>query len=234
MKKHERHLTRRDRSLIEFLVRYRVGTTALVRGHCFRAETTTENVNRVVQRLERRGLVRRVVAKNGFSYFTATRRALALVGEPSRSPRPLTEQTLPVLLAIASYCSTQGVRRLASREFQDLYPELWRPGMRSSNYALIEVDGKLRLELLLVDRGGAAHRAGARVRRVIAQRKKIDKFAALMNAGRFRITILAGTPEQAGKLLRRIMRRPLGGIAVSTYVVAELADLLLLRRKRDV
>ena len=77
-------------------------------------------------------------------------RSLEYLGHEPRTPRPLTEQTLPVVLAVASYCVAKGLRRLTSNEFKDLYPELWRPGMRSSNYVLVDIDGKLRLELLLL------------------------------------------------------------------------------------
>ena len=91
-------------------------------------------------------------------------------------------------------------------------------------------DGKLRLEQLLVDRGGAAHRINSRVRRVIAQRKALPKFHALMKAGRFRITMLTGTREQAAKIERRVSRRPFGPIDVTTFLIPELAELMMLRK----
>lgn len=230
MKPYERHLTERDHDILEFVVRYRIGTSELLRKACFEPHTTTENVTRVLQRLQRRELVHRVVAPNGFSYCTATRRTLELLGAEPRTPRPLTEQTLPVLLAVATYCVAKGIRRLTSHEFSDLYPELWRPGMRSSSYVLVEIDEKLRLELLIVDRGGAAHRINSRVRRVIAQRRGLPKFQALMKTGRFRIAVLTGTPEQAEKINRRVHRRPFGPIEVTTFVIPELAELLMRKR----
>lgn len=230
MKEHERHLTDRDREALEFIVRYRIGTSGLLQQQCFEPMATLDNVNRVLQRLDRRGLVYRVVSANGFSYCTPTRRTLELFGDEPRSPRPLTEQTLPVVLAVATYCVTKGIRRLTSKEFEDLYPELWRPGMRSSNYVLVDAGGKLCLEMLLVDRGGAAHRINARVRRVIAQRKGLPKFYSLMKAGRFRITLLTGTQQQADKVARRVSRRPSGPIEVTAFVIPELAELLMRRR----
>ena len=230
MKKHERHLTKRDRKMLEFIVRYRIGTNQLLRCQFFPPDTSAENVNRVLQRLERRGLIRRVIAATGYSYCTVTHRTLAMLGEKPRTPRPLTEHTLPVLLAVATYCVAKGIRRLTNREFKNLYPELWRPGMGSSSYLLVNVDGKLRLEMLLVDRGGAAHHINSRVRRVIAQRKSMPKFLALMKCGRFRITVLTGTPEQETKIHRRLSRRSFGPIEVTTFVLPELAELLMRRR----
>ena len=230
MDAHERHLTKRDRDLLEFIVRYRIGTCRLLKAQYFESNATDENVNRVLKRLERRGLIRRVIAAGGYTYCTATRRTLALLGEPPRTPRPLTEQTLPVVLAVATYCVDHEIERLTSKEFEELYPELWRPGMRSSNYVLVDIDGKLRLEMLLVDRGGAAHRIKSRVRRVLAQRRGLPKFDALMKAGRFRVTVLTGTSEQQGKIMRRVSRKPFAPIEVTALVIPELAELLLRRR----
>ncbi len=62
MKPYERHLTERDHDILEFVVRYRIGTPELVRQACFEPSTTVENVTRVLQRLQRRELVHRVVA----------------------------------------------------------------------------------------------------------------------------------------------------------------------------
>jgi hypothetical protein len=233
MKRYERHLTERDRKILEFVARYRIGTGELLGKQCFQPGTTLENINRVLKRLERRGLIRRIISPNQYSYCTPRRRTLEYLGQEPRTPRPLTEQTLPVVLAVASYCVAKGLRRLTSKEFKDLYPELWRPGMRSSAYVLVDIDGKLRLELLLVDRGGAAHRINSRVRRVIAQRKGLPKFQALMHAGRFRITVLTSTQEQADKIERRVSRRLFWPIEVTTFVTPELAGLLMLRRSHD-
>jgi hypothetical protein len=119
---------------------------------------------------------------------------------------------------------------LTAQEFANLYPELWRPGMRASNYLLVDLGGKLRLEMLVVDRGGAAHRVNSRVRRVIAQRKGLPKFDALMKSGRFRVTVLTGTREQADKIRRRMSRRHFGPIEVGTCVIPELAELLMRKR----
>lgn len=230
MKQHQRHLSDRDRRILEFVVHYRIGTDRLLQRQCFSPPTSLENVNRVLLRLERRRLLRRATEKNGFCWYGATRRTLAILGQTPRTPRPLTEQTLPIVLSVATYCVAKGVHRLTSRQFQDRYPELWRPGMRSSNYVVVDVDGRLRLEMLIVDRGGAAHRIHSRVRRVIAQRKGLPKFASLMKSGRFRITVLTGTPEQQHRIQRRLSRRSYAPVELTTFAIPELADLLISRR----
>ena len=230
MAKRKRHLTKRDRKVLEFVIRYRVGTVDLLRRPCFGEDASLENVCRVLQRLTKHKLLLRVSSKSGFTYYTPTRHTFAVFGQEPRTPRPLTEQTLPVVMAVAFYCVAKDLRRLTSTEFQELYPELWRPGMRSSNYLLMEIDGKLRLELLLVDRGGAPHRMRSRVRRMIAQRKSLPAFQSLINSGRFRITVLTGTREQQQKIRNRIRQESFGPVTVSTFVVTELGDYLTLRK----
>ena len=230
MHEHERYLTERDLAMLDFVFRYRAGTEDMFSCQFFPETDSHKNVTRVLGRLQGRGLLRKESCDHGLSYYTLTPRGYRALGLAPRTPRPLTEQSLPVVLAVAFYCVGNGLRRLTCKEFTELYPELWRPGMRASNYLLVDIDGKLRLELLLVDRGGAAHRINARVRRVIAQRKGLPKFHALMKAGRFRITVLTGTREQARKIERRVRRRPFGPIEVTTFVIPELADLLMLRK----
>ena len=69
-----------------------------------------------------------------------------------------------------------------------------------------------------------------RVRRIIAQRKDMAPFVSLMQAGKFGITALTATPEQRWKILRRI-GDSFGPIEVTAFVIPELADVLMLRRK---
>ncbi len=113
--------------------------------------------------------------------------------------RPLTEQSLPVALAVAEYCVASGYHRVTSQEFQAIYPELWWPGSRASNYVLVRTDKGLVLRMLLVDRGGAARRIRSRVRRVIAQRSRLREFSVLMKAGRFEIVVLTGSTAAASQ-----------------------------------
>ena len=161
MRDYERHLTERDRDILQFIARYRIGTIELLRRQCFQSRATAENVRRVLRRLEHRELARRVDCSGGYSYFAPTRRTLELAGSERRTPQSLTEQTLPIALSVATYCVSQGIQRMTSAEFREIYPELWRPGMGSSSHLLVERDGRLQLEMLMVDRGGAAHRINA-------------------------------------------------------------------------
>lgn len=230
MKKHKRHLTKRDIAILRFISRYRIGTNVLVRDHCFETETSLKNVDRVLRRLEKRKLVQRTVLDENRSYYTMTRRGLGLTSENPRTPKLPTEQTLPIYLATASYCVANGFKRLTKDEFAERYPELTRPGKGNCNYTLGRADGLIKLELLVVDRGGAANRIRTRVKRLVAQRKDLPHFVVLAQAGKFRITVLTATPEQQWKIHRRVGSL-FSPIEVTAVVIPELADLLMLRKK---
>ena len=230
MKDYQRHLTKRDRQIVDFVARYRVGTEAIFQRLHFSPNEHLENVRRVLRRLEKRGLLRKVQCGTSLHYFVITRRGLRLLDLPPRTPRPLTEQSLPVQLAVASFCADQRLTRLTNPEFRELYPELWRPGLQSSNYVLVDSPDGLKLTMLIIDRGGAARRIRARVRRVIKQRSGLPNFVALMNARRFRIVVLTGLPEQQSKIDRQIERESFGPVEVLSALVPDLAEILTMRR----
>lgn len=230
MKKYERHLTKRDRKIVDFVARYRIGTAAMFRQLYFPPGDHPENVSRVLRRLDRRGLVRQVEYGKSFHYFVITRRGLRTLGLPPRTPRPLTEQSLPVLLAIATYCAEENLRRLRNSEFRELYPELWRTGLGASSYVLVDTPDGLKLAMLIVDRGGAARRVRGRIRRIISQRSGLPDFVSLMEAGRFRVVVLTGLPEQQAKIDRQIERESFGPVEVVSALVSDLGEILTLRR----
>ena len=229
-KKYERNLSNRDLEILDFVARYRVGTDSMLKKSCFAEDTRIENVRRVLFRLEKRGLMRRVECGTTFDYFVMTRRGLGVLGLPKRTPRPLTEQSLPVQIAVASYCVGQKVRRLTNSEFRDVFPELHRVGLQSSNYVLVDSDDGLKLTMLIVDRGGAARRIQSRVRRILAQRKGLPEFVDLIRGGRFRIVVLTGLPQQKAKIDRQIERSSFGDVEVVSAIVPSLAEILTMRR----
>ena len=230
MQAHERHLTKRDREILDFVNRYRIGTEELIAERVFAQTDSLKNVGRVLRRLEQRKLLAKESWDKGFSYFTLTPRGCRSLGLPPRTPRPQSEQSLPVVLAEAYYCVRHREERLTSKEFAEVYPELWKPGMRSSSYVLVDTPDDLKLEMLLVDRGGAARRIRSRVRRVIAQRSVLPDFVSLMEVGRFRLNVLTGTEEQRDKILWQVAKQSFELVEVVATVVPELAHILLLRK----
>jgi hypothetical protein len=230
MKRYERYLRERDREILSFVARHRATTPEMVEELCF-SETRAQRANaaRVLRRLIRRRLLRKVPYAPMRSYLVITRRGLRLLGLPDRSPRPLTEQSLPVVLAIAWFCVRHKVERLTNREFRETYPELWRPALRSSNYYLTDSPDGLKLGLILVDRGGTARRIRTKIRRIIAQRSSLPHFLVLIKHHHFRLTVLTGLPAQERCIRRHLRRGSFHGVAVDTAVIPELGELLILK-----
>ena len=230
MKPHERYLTSRDTKVLEFVHRYRLGTVDMLAEEVFSMDESGQNIRRVLRRLEQRGLLRRERWEKGLSYYTPTPRSCQLFGLSPQTPQPLTEQSLPAVLAVAYYCVRHRQQRLTAKEFAQLYPSLWRPGMQSSNYVLVETHDDLKLELLIVDRGGAARRVRSRVRRAIKQRAVLPDFVTLMEIGRFRLNVLTGTEEQSDKVQHQLDKESFAPVEVVSTIVPELAEILLLRK----
>lgn len=227
MTQREKYLTDRDRKILAFVGRYRAVTIRMIWNR-YLSNTSLDNAARVVRRLVRRDLLRKIVCGEELSYILPTRLGLRIAGLQPRTPRPFTEQSLPVVLAIASYCVSNGLDRFTNSEFCDSYPELSQPGMRSSNYVLIDTSTGPKLQLIVVDRGGTPRRIKGRVRRLIAQRKRLPAFRSLMDAGRFQINVLAGTKEQHARINDYIQRHSFGSVSVTSSLVSELGNILLI------
>jgi hypothetical protein len=219
-------LSKRDRRVLFFVDRYRLGTSELFSQVFSTGVNPGTNVGRAVRKLVRRGLLRQTEYAPGRSYVVLTRRACRAIGAPDRAPRPLTEQSLPVAMAIALHCVRTGLVRFKDREFRQRYPELWRPGLRSSAYYLVETPEGLKLGMFLVDRGGTARRIKGKIRRLITQRASLPAFVSLIEARRFRVTVLTGSPDQQRNIRRQLGRRWFRGVEVEVALVPELGELL--------
>lgn len=231
MHDYEKRLTPRDRRILKFLSRYRAATDLHIATCCFEGTDNIGNVQRVLRRLASRGLLKCIRCGDELMYYVLTRRGFTVLDMRPRTLRSLTEHSLPVVLAVTSYCSTHGLERLTHHELRELFPELWQPGLRSSSYVLSGSDDDVKLEMLLVDRGGTPRRIRSRIRRILHQRSGMPKFVSLINGGCFRLTVLTGTPEQQTKIENQIQRESFEPVEVRTVLVIELASLLLLRRK---
>lgn len=223
------YLTRRDRLLLQFIARYRAATEEMLRRVLPGMSSGRGSIHRVVRRLVRQGLVQQVPLRPGQSYLVLTRRGCRAIGVSDRARRPLTEQSLPAVLAIAWYCLRTGVTRLTDHEFRQRYPALWKPGLRSSAYYLVETPQGLKLGLFLVDRGATPRRIKGKLRRLITQRSSLPAFAAIIGAKRLRITVLTGLPTQQQRIRRHLKRPFFRRAEIEVTLIPELGELLTLR-----
>lgn len=229
MSQRKPYLTRRDRRLLQFVARYRAATEDMLRRVLLGQSNRRPSIHRVVRRLVRQGLLNQVQLQPGQNYVVLTRRGCRAIGVSDRPPRPLTEQSLPAALAIAWHCLRTGVTRLTDQEFRQRYPELWKPGLRSSAYFLVETPQGLKLGLFLVDRGATPRRLKGKLRRLITQRAALPAFAALIAAKRFRITVLTGLSAQRQNVRRHLKRPFFRRVEIEIALIPELGELLTLR-----
>ena len=229
MAKRQSYVTHRDRNLLKFVARYRAATEAILRRALFGESAKRANVHRVVRRLVRQGLLQQVAIAPGQKYVVLAKRGYRVLNMSARRPRPLTEQSLPSVLAIAWFCVRTGVTRFTDLEFRQRYPELWKAGLRSSAYYLAQTPQGLKLGMFLVDRGGTPRRLKGKIRRLITQRASLPAFAALIAAKRFQITVLTGLPAQQRHLRRQLKRRFFKCVEVEIALILELGELLTLK-----
>lgn len=228
MKKWKQHLTKRDKAVIKFVARYKAVTLDMVATRFFEGQTE-KNAGRVIKRLVDRGLLRRVPYFPPRSYVAPTGRGIRTIGFPDFPPRPLTEQSLPVALAVAWYCVQENVERFTNKEFQATFPELWRSALKSSSYYVRETDTGRRLGLFVIDRGGAARRIKGKIKRLVRQRESIPEFMDLIRARRFRVTVLTGMESQKEAIRKQLGRDSFRRVEVETAFIAELGELLTAR-----
>jgi hypothetical protein len=222
------YVTVRDRLILTFIDRYRAATEELLREAVLSRGKRQANVSRIARRLVRSGLIHKVPYGRGKSYLVLTRRGYQAIDVAERRPRPLAEQSLPIVLAIAWHCARTGVTRFTDREFRQRYPELWTTGVRCANYYLLETPQGLQLGMFLVDRGATPRRIKSKIRRLVTQRDKLPLFDELIRSGRFRITVLTGLPAQRQNIRRYLKRHSFWNVEIEVALVPELGDLLTL------
>ena len=229
MKKWQRHLTERDREILRFAGRYRAFTRDMVHERFFEGQGRA-NAVRVLTRLVRRGLLRRVPFDPPRNYFVPTARGNRTIGFSDFPPRLLTEQSLPVAMAIAWYCVHAKVERFTNREFRETHPELWCPALKSSCYYRKDTAEGRKLGLFLIDRGGTPRRIKGKIGRFVWQRKAIPGFADLIRSRRFQITVLTGLASQQDAIARKLGGKSYRRVKVQTACIEELGELLTYRR----
>ena len=115
---------------------------------------------------------------------------------------------------------------MLTRELRETYPKLWRPEFKCSSYYIFYPEGRKKLGMFLVDRGGAARRIKGKIRQIVTQRELIAEYMSLINARRFQVTVLTGLPRQEERIRRQLGGVWYRGVEVVTEVIPELGELL--------
>jgi hypothetical protein len=226
MAKPSAHLTARDRKILQCVHRNRLGSDDIFRQKFFVGVQSNRPARKVSKRLVERRFLREFALAPGEFYYVLAPRGARAIGVKPKEPRPFTEQSLPSALAVAHYCTANGVHRITAQEFVTRFPEFCRRGMRSSGYFMAQDPDGLRLGFFLIDRGSTPRRMRGKIHKVIAKRYRIRLFASLIQGGRFVVVILTGYPEKKQELESFISRWHRGPVQVRVEVVPELGHLL--------
>jgi len=232
MKKPSSQLTPRDRDILKFIHRHRLGTDDIIRHALFPDVQQNRPVRKVMRRLVRQKYLREHSPAAGAFYYILAPRGARALGEKPREPRPFSEQSLPGALAIAAFCAVTKTQRFTAQEFVTKYPCFCRKGLRSSGYFIEQTERGLMIGFFITDRATKRRKMLSKIRKVIHARYRMHKFAELMQAGRFMILILTGHDAKKQELDRAIARRHRGPVQVRVEVVPELGTLLT-RLQRD-
>jgi len=185
---------KRDKEIIDFIIRYRLGTNASIHKTIF-ADQSINAVTKVTARLCASGLLRRYPLLPPENYFTIGPDAVRQFGISARRTEPLGPQALPTDYAVLMFAthSKQPRRRLAVDELAEYTP--WLPEeLRRAPYCLND-DGSL--ELVRVDLGGSPQHVARKTAADIAARLEVSELAELAASGRFQLVILTTTNEKS-------------------------------------
>ncbi|MBX9681650.1 MAG: hypothetical protein K2X38_23075 [Gemmataceae bacterium] len=229
MAKNPHSLLPRDRAILEFVARYRLATDALLHRQFFPEVQDHGPVRKVTSRLVLQNYLREFQVAGRLSYYALAPRGCRALGLPGREPRPFTEQSLPAALAIAYFCVANRVKLFTAAEFRERFPEMCRPSLKAAGYYVEEVEGRMFLRLLLVDRAAQAEHVVRKVLSKIAQRYKLKKFASLIQNRRFAVIVLTGFAAKQRELEAALRAKHKGPVAVRVEVVPEVGAFLTRR-----
>lgn len=246
MRKGTHYLMDRDYEIIDFVHRYKVATDDMLAEKFFGLERRNANVLRVTRKLVERNYLKRVKLCGSESYLVPTRKACRVLEENERTPKPLTEQSLPASLAIAYYCLRNGVQRFRGSEYARFFPLMHKPGLdgsryygRVQDYAFEEYDQDatdyidhyfdIRLGVFMVDHGGTAHRIKSKVHKFFKKREDLEVFMDLVYEDQVEITVLTGLEGQQRIVERNIRDFDCHGVKIQSALIPELGDLLTMK-----
>mgnify|MGYP001545644048 CR=1 FL=1 len=232
----------RDYEITDFVHRYKAATDDMLAEKFFGLERRNANVLRVARKLVQRKYLKRIKLRGHESYLVATRKACSLLGENERTPKPLTEQSLPASLAIAYYCIRNGVQRFRGNEWARLFPLMHKPGLDASRYygwpedqVFDEFDQdsegyySIRFGVFMVDHGGTANRIKGKLYKFFDKREDLHLFMDLVDEEMVEITILTGLPGQSNIVKRHLGEFSYRGARIQVVEIPELGHLLTMK-----
>ena len=213
--------TDRDRQILDHVYRYRLTTREFLQREFF-PDAGDSAVSKVVGRLVGAGWLREYRLGNGVTYCVLGRQGREAVGASAKRGRRFTEQSFPAAYGFLAFCVGQSVRRLTSAEFGTAFPELCRERMKTGGYYVDARQPAGRLGTVLLDRGNHPKQLLRKLDRLLVQHYRSPGFVALIQAGRFCVTIITAWPVKQRMLETAVKLAVHGPARVEVTTVPEL------------
>lgn len=235
-----------DEAILRHVLRYRLTTPQILTCSGTLEFSEAEATNRL-ERLVSGGLLASAPLITGYDepkYFHLTEAAAISLGQGTAVAMPLKVDARADWFAVASFCCCgDTVRELFTKEeFQTQFKHLWFVGQPVRYYLEPGDDGVVRLAFIKVDTGGPGQwdRLIDSCQRFLYQRTTPDKvakafrdkvsaYAAMVEQGRFQISVLTALPEKQRAIALELERRRLKeqpAPPIKAYVVPELLEVL--------
>jgi len=215
----------RDRSLIDFVVRYRLATNRVI-GEQLMAGRSANAVAKVTARLCSAGILSRYVLIPPEAYFRLGNSAISSLGLSARLTEPLGPQALPGEFATLIYSTSGNARRrrLTSTELAQYMP--WLP--RDLAHSPYCVDATGRLELIRVDLGGSPLHVARKTTVAAHDRLDVPQISELAGASRFQVAVLTTSDEKARAIAKALAASGCtNSVRIHIAVIPRLSFLLL-------
>lgn len=217
---------KRDREILKHIARYRLTTDDVLLQLFFEHTEYKNAIDRVMKRLARQGWVRSYVYRGTEKYHMLGLKAARLLDAP-HYPRPVTEQTLPALIAILCYCVRYKVKRIEESGLAKEFASLCVPEFAgASYYADRTIDPpRTRLHLIIVDRNNTIRRLNRVVSRAVVRRYRYASFHDLIQKQHFALTIVT-TSERRKQFIEKKIENESRLVPHRVRVVPDYAPLL--------
>lgn len=215
----------RDRSIIDFVLRYRLATNRVVASQLLSGRSMNA-VAKVTARLCGTGILTRYVLVPPETYFRLGSHAISLLGLSPRLSEPLGPQSLPTDYATLIYATSGQARRrrLTTIELAEYMP--WLPNdLSQSPYC---VDAKGQLELIRVDLGGSPQHVARKITQASHDRLDVPQISELAATGRFQVVVLTTSNEKSKAITKALVASGCtDAVRVHIAVIPRLSFLLL-------
>lgn len=235
-----------DEAILRHVLRYRLTTPRILACSGILEISEAATADRL-QRLVSLGLLASAPLITGYDepkYFHLTETAALSLGQGAAVAEPLKVDARAEWFAVATFCCCgDTVRELFTKEeFQTQFKHLWFVGQPVRYYLEPGDDGVVRLAFIKVDTGGPGqwerlidscqHFLRQRITpEKVAKvfRDKVSAYAAMLEQGRFQISVLTALPDKQRAIALELERRRLKEQPVppiKAYVVPEFLEVL--------